>query len=134
MDIDPTDSFYQQLDSEELLKHSPGLVKQARELLIAHPEMRVAGLIAMRDSEEAKPLLQTLTAAQRQQAHVLSTLVARRGFEDGLTKRCGTKPWLEEAGEPQRVLAVVVATRDGHRFGFFTLDGAGLEDARSPLQ
>ena len=121
MDIDPSNSFYQELDSEDLLKeHGHGLVHQARLFLAANPDMRIAGLIALRDSDEARPILQSLPAEQRQ-ADVLSTLVARRGFEAALTQRWGTQPWLEEAGQPQQVLPVVVATRDGHRFGFFDL-------------
>ncbi len=128
MDTNPADDFYQQLDSEDLLKqHGDGLAQQARILLGAHPEMRVAGLIATRDSDEAKSLIKGLPAHQ-QQAPAFSTLVARRGFEEALTKRWGTSPWLEDEGQPQRVLAVVVATRDGHRFGFFDLADRAASD------
>ena len=121
MNGDSPDSFFQELDSEDLLKeHGHSLVHQARLFLAANPDMRIAGLIALRDSEEARPLLEALPAGQRQ-PDALRTLVARRGFEAALIKRWGTQPWLEEPGQPQQVLPVVVATRDGHRFGFFDL-------------
>lgn len=121
MDTDPSDTFFQQLDSEELLReHGHGLVHQARIFLAANPEMRIAGLIALRDSDEARQVMQVLPPEQRQ-ADAVSTLVARRGFEAALTQRWGTQPWLEPAGQPQQVLPVVVATRGGHRFGFFDL-------------
>ena len=59
--MDPLDAFYQQLDSETLLKrHGDDLVKDAREILAKAPDARVAGVITFQDSREAGPLREAL--------------------------------------------------------------------------
>ncbi len=40
---------------------------------------------------------------------------------EAMRARTGTEHWLEQGWQRQRVLPVVVSTRDGHRFGFFPL-------------
>jgi len=62
--MDPLDAFYQQLDSEDLLKqHHEGLVKDAREILAKSPDARGAGVITFPDSSEARPLRDAMAKA-----------------------------------------------------------------------
>ena len=125
--MDPTDAFYQQLDSEALLKrHGPDLARKAQRFVAANPDIRVAGLIAAPDSKEAAPLRQSWPAGQVPPPGPLIEIIARRGVEPMLTQMVGTDLWLESPGEPQRTLPVIAATRDGHRFAFF---GLGSNDA-----
>ena len=63
--MDSTDTFYQQLDSEALLKrYGPDLARQAWRILAAQPDMRVAGLIAAPDANEAGPMRKTWPAGK----------------------------------------------------------------------
>ena len=129
--MDPTDAFYQQLDSEDVLKrYGPELARQARQFLAANPGKKVAGLIAAPDAKEAAPLRQARPAGQAPSPDPLTGIIARRGVEPLLTQMVGTDQWLESPGEPQRTLPVVVATRDGFRFGFFGL-GTDIDDVET---
>ncbi len=123
--MDPIDSFFQQLDSEQLLKaHGPSLVRDAREVLARNPDVRVAGLIVTQDSPDAGPL-RAMHAKDRggmPPAGPMVHLVARSLVEGVLTRTLGTESWMEQGWQRQQVLPVVVSTRDGHRFGFFGLD------------
>lgn len=122
--MDAIDSFYQQFDSQRLLdEHGPQLRDEAREILAQAPAAKVAGMILMADSREAEPIRQALAAASGQPlppALMVGTC-PRNCVEVVLQQHVGTEPWQEAPGEPQHVLPVVVATRDGFRFGFFSL-------------
>jgi hypothetical protein len=125
--MDPLDAFYQQLDSEQLLKtHGQTLVDDAREALAANPQMRVAGLITTADSPDGPAIREALAQMTGQvvPTTLLVGVVPRALVEPLLTRSVGTKPWLEQGWQPQQVLPIVVSTRDGHRFGFFGLNGA----------
>jgi len=122
--MDPLDAFYQQLDSETLLKrHGDDLVKDAHEILAKAPDARVAGVITFQDSREAGPLRQALA---RLEGHdlpegLLVGIVPRPMVEAVLAANVAEEHWREQPWQPQQVLPVVVATRDGFRFGFFGL-------------
>jgi hypothetical protein len=123
--MDPIDGFYQALDSEQLLrKHGPELRADAREILAEHPDARVAGLITMPDSSEAESVRKMLTAGTGQDVppgKLMIGVVPRDAVEGLLTARCSDYHWREEPWQPQQVLPIVVSTKDGFRFGFFTL-------------
>ncbi len=124
--MDPLDAFYQQLDSEQLLQaHGQSLVEDAREALAADPTTKVAGLITTPDSPDAVGVREMLTrmTGQRVPAGLMVGIVPRALVEPMLTKRFGTEPWMEQGWQQQQVLPIVVSTRDGHRFGFFGIDG-----------
>jgi hypothetical protein len=110
-----------------LKKHGPALVTEARDLLRSAPHARVAGLILLPGSLEAEPLRQAIAATSGRDvpAGLLVGVCPRQMVEELLRARVGTGPWLEERGQPQGVLPVVVSTRDGFRFGFFGLGAAG---------
>ena len=127
--MDEFDAFYQQLDSEQLLdKLGPQLREEAREILARDPDQRgpegdqrVGGRIMTADSHEAEAWCRAV-AAETGHAIPPQQIVgtcSRSQIEDVLRQRVGTEPWLEEPGQPQTVLPVVVSTRDGIRFGFF---------------
>jgi hypothetical protein len=121
------DAFYQQLDSERLLdEHGPRLRDEARAILAQVPDAKVAGMILTPDSREAEPMRQAIAAATGQAVPpgLLVGTCPRAVIEDGLRQHMGTEHWLEESWQRQRVLPVVVCTRDGMRFGFFGLDDA----------
>lgn len=123
--MDPIDGIYQALDSEQLLKrHGPELRADAREILAANPDARVAGLITLPDSGDAETVRKMLAAGTGQDVPVgklLIGVVPRGAVENLLTARCGDFQWREESWQPQQVLPVVVSTKDGFRFGFFAL-------------
>lgn len=127
--MDPLDAFYQHLDSEHLLKeHSPALLADAREILAASPDARIAGLITLPDSGEAPAVRKMLIAMSGQdvpESKLMVGVVARESVEALLTSRCGDLQWREESWQRQQVLPVVVSTRDGFRFGFFGLGDRG---------
>lgn len=122
--MDQLDGFYQALDSEQLLKeHGQSLVAEARALLQKEPHTKVAGMITMPDSPDApaiREFLAKLTGKQPPHGLLVGT-VPREAVEPMLRARTGTEHWLEQGWQRQRVLPVVVSTRDGHRFGFFAL-------------
>jgi hypothetical protein len=123
--MDQFGAFYQELDSKALLdQHGPSLVADAKEILAAAPDERLAGTIIMPDSREAPAFREAIAKATGKPiAEGLVVGVCRRAMiEAVLTSRVGTVPWKEEPWQPQQVLPVVVATRDGFRFGFFRLD------------
>jgi len=124
--MDPVDGFYQELDSEQLLKrHGPELRADAREVLAANPEARVAGLITLPDSSEAEAVRRMLAAGTGQDfpaGKLLLGIMPRSAVEALLASRCSNVEWREEAGQAQQMLPVVVSTKDGFRFGFFSLD------------
>ncbi len=122
--MDDLDSFYQQLDSKELLdEHGPLLVEEAREMLAKAPDQRLAGMITTADAKEAEQLRAAYTGATGEQMPIgtMKTIIARASIEPALLQAIGPEPWQEADGEPQRVLPVVAATRDGARFGFFPI-------------
>jgi hypothetical protein len=122
--MDPLDAFYQQLDSETLLKrHGDDLVKDAHEILAKAPDARVAGVITFQDSREAGPLRQALArlAGHDLPEGLLVGIVPRPMVEAVLAANVAEEHWREQPWQPQQVLPVVVATRDGFRFGFFGL-------------
>ena len=128
--MDPTDSFYQALDSEQLLReHGRSLVTDARELLQHDPQAKVAGMITMPDSPDApaiREFLAKMTGQEPPQGLLVGT-VPREAVEPMLRARTNTEHWLEHGLQQQRVLPVVVSTRDGHRFGFFPLAEGAAE-------
>ncbi len=122
--MDPIDGFYQALDSERLLnEHGPSLVAEARQILATEPAAKVAGMITMPDSGDAMEIRALLTkfAGHPLPAGLLVGIVPRPFVEPLLRKRTGTEHWLEQGWQRQRILPVVVSTRDGHRFGFFSI-------------
>jgi hypothetical protein len=121
---DPLDSFYQQLDSEQLLQqHGKDLLAEARELLAREPMARVCGFAAMPDSREAAQLREVLRQLTGQETPPgrLVGLMPRAVIEPMLRANVDPAHWGEEAWQPQRVLTVMASTRDGMRFGFFAL-------------
>lgn len=123
--MDPLDSFYQQLDSDQLLKrHGPELLTEAREVLANNPELRIAGLITQPDSSDAEGVRKMLAATAGKQVPAgipLVGVVLRDAVEHLLESRCGNVSWREEPWQQQLVFPVVVSTKDGFRFGFFGL-------------
>ena len=122
--MDPLDAFYQQFDSETMLKqHGQDLVNDAREILAKAPDARVAGVITFQDSREARPLREALAklAGRDLPEGLLVGIVPRPMVEAVLAANVGDEHWREQSWQPQQVLPVVVATRDGFRFGFFGL-------------
>lgn len=122
--MDPIDGFYQALDSEQLLKeHGPSLVAEAREMLQQHSHAKLAGMITLPDSPDAVGIRAFLAKETGRQPPpgLLVGIVPRPSVEPMLRARTGTEHWLEQGWQRQRVLPVVVSTRDGHRFGFFPL-------------
>jgi hypothetical protein len=121
--MDGIDSFYQEMDSKSLLdRHGPGLAKEAREVLrTVPPHARVGGMILMPDSKDGESFRAAIAKATGQPAPVgeLVGVIPRQMIEPLLRSR--PEPWMEEPGEQQAVLPVMVATRDGLRFGFFPL-------------
>jgi hypothetical protein len=128
--MDPLDGFYQALDSEQLLRrHGPELRADAREIITEHPELRVAGLITMPDSGDAEAVRRMLAAGTGQDVppgKLMIGVVPRQSVEALLAHRCSEYPWREESWQSQQVLPVVVSTKDGFRFGFFSLSVEGL--------
>lgn len=122
--VDPFDAFSQELLSKDLLDdHGATLVADAREVLNADPEARVAGMIMLPDSPEApafRAAVERLTG-QALPAGLSVGICPRQMVEELLTARVPPEQWREEAWQDQQVLAVVVATKDGFRFGFFGL-------------
>jgi hypothetical protein len=130
-----TDSFWQQLDSENLLKrHGPELAAKAREAMSSAPSARFAGMITTADSRDAEALRGALGQASGRT--LPSTLMVgplpRLAIEALLTQYVEDRHWKDEPWQPQQVLPVVVATRDGYRFGFFRLDAAADGASHSP--
>jgi len=65
--MDSFDAFYQQLDSEALLKrHGPQLVAEAREILHGTPDAKIAGVVLTADSLEAVPFREMIANATGQ--------------------------------------------------------------------
>jgi hypothetical protein len=129
--IDRIDSFYQEMDSKSLLdKHGPGLTKEAREVLrTAPPHARVGGMIIMPDSKEGESFRAAIAKATGKPAPVgeLVGVIPRQMIESVLRSR--PEPWMEEPGEQQSVLPVMVATRNGLRIGYFPLIEDDASDA-----
>ncbi len=123
--MDPLDGFYQELDSEQLLRrHGPELLADAREVLAADPVARVAGLITLPDSADADAVRKMLLAGTGRDippGKLMVGTVPRSAVEGLLDSRCAHIEWREESWQRQQVLPVVVSTRDGFRFGFFGL-------------
>ena len=128
MDPNPMDSFYQHLDSEQLLnEHGKSLVAEARGMLAQNSGARVAGLITTPDSPDATAVRQALAkmTGRMPPPGPMVGLVPRQMVQELLQSRVGSEPWQEQGWQPQQMLAVVVSTRDGHRFGFFEIGAMG---------
>ena len=122
--MDETDAFFQQLESENLLKqHGPSLVADARQVRATAPDARVAGLITTADSPDATAMRTMIAKATGSPVPVglLVGIVPRQIVDDLLNSRMPDHPWREESWQNQSTLPVVVSTRDGHRFGFFPI-------------
>jgi hypothetical protein len=125
--MDPLDAFYQQLDSEHLLKtHGQSLVDDAREVLAENATAKVAGLITTPDSPEAAGVREMLAKATGQMPPpgLMVGLIPRTAIEPLLVKQFGTEPWQEPSWQTQQVLPILVSTRDGHRFGLIGIGNA----------
>lgn len=129
--IDPADSFYQQLDSEDLLKtHGKELFDNVLEMLAECPDGKFAGVLGQPDSQEARAMRQALArmAGQPDQEAGLIAVVPRSFVEPILRKYVDPGIWEEQPWQRQRVFPIVVATKDGFRFGFHGLPGAADEN------
>jgi hypothetical protein len=128
--MDETAAFFQQLDSEDLLKqHGPSLITDAREVISLTHDAKVAGLITTPDSPDAtavRTMLANTTGAPVPDG-LLVGIVPRQFVEGLLNSRVPQHLWREEPWQHQQVLPVVVSTRDGHRFGFFPLHNSAME-------
>ena len=84
-------------------------------------------MILMPDSKEAVPFREAIAKATGQPvpAGELVGVIPRQMIEPLLRSR--PEPWMEEQGQEQAVLPVMVSTRDGLRFGFFPLAGDAAE-------
>lgn len=81
-----TDSFWQQLDSEDLLKrHGPELAAEAREALSGNPAARMAGMITTADSADATAVRTALEQA--------AGLATRAVDEARCSRRCDGPSW-----------------------------------------
>ena len=122
--MDPLYSFYQALDSERLLKeHAPSLLADAREVLTKNPHAKVAGMITMPDAPDAAAIRAFLgkVAGREVPPGLLVGIVPRQAIEPTLRARAGTDHWQEQGWHRQSILPVIVTTRDGMRFGFFSI-------------
>ena len=123
--MDSIDSYWQQSESDELLKrHGPDLAAEACMVLSGDASARVAGMITTPDSRDATALRAALEQASGQAvpSGLMVGLVPRVAVDPLLAAYVGNCRWKEEPWQRQQVLPVVVATRDGYRFGFFRLD------------
>jgi hypothetical protein len=119
--MDSFDSFYQQLDSEQLLKqHGPELVVDARKILADDPDVRVAGVIASPDSREARDIRAMLSGQAPPEGILLVGIVLRPMVETLLAAHAPDY-WREQAWQPQTILPVMAATRDGFQFALLPL-------------
>ena len=122
--MDSFDAYYQQSDSKALLdEHGATLVAEARQVLVPHPEARVAGAIVLPDSREAPAFREALAKLTGQPVPegLLVRICPRQIIEALLAAHIAPEHWREEPWQTQQILPVVVATRDGFRFGFFPL-------------
>ncbi|MBL8724593.1 MAG: hypothetical protein JNK49_11130 [Planctomycetes bacterium] len=122
--MDGFDSLYQQMDSQALLeRHGPSLVADAKEILQQEPMARIAGTILLPDSHEAPEFRAALAklTGQTIPEGLLVGVCPRAMLEPLLQRRVAPEHWQEEAWQAQQRLPVLVATRDGFRFGFFPL-------------
>jgi len=127
---DPIDSFYQQLESEDLLNlHGKELVAEARAVLAKQPMARVCGVAATPDSQDAAQLRRAIQQMTGQQVPPgkLVGIMPRGAIEGMLQANVDPAHWSEEAWQPQRVLPVLASTRDGMRFGFCPLGELAAE-------
>ena len=119
--MDAADSFYQEMDSKDLLDHhGPQLRVAAIKFLAEHPDARVGAIIVTHDAREAGELRQQV-AALAGSTGPLTSLVTRRSIEHLLAK-AGTDMWRDEPWQQQAILPVVCSTRDGFKIGFFPLE------------
>lgn len=128
---DPTKSFYQELDSEQaLLAHGESLYRNAVELLAEQPDMRFAGVLGMQDAPDAQAFAQALAKREGKpyRPGMLIVVVPRAFVEPILRKYVDPAHWEEQPWERQRLFPVVVATKDGFRFGFHVLPGPANEN------
>ncbi|MBK8097043.1 MAG: hypothetical protein IPK26_08050 [Planctomycetes bacterium] len=124
--MDPLDSFYQELDSQNLLeRHGPELLADARQILIDQPTARLAGTIFLPDSPELPGFRAALAQMSGQSIPdgMLIGICPRPLVEPFLRQQVDPAAWLEEPWQAQQVLVVTVSTRDGFRFGFFRITG-----------
>ena len=122
--MDPLDSFYQELDSQNLLeRHGPELLADARQILTDQPMARLAGTIFLPDSPELPGFRAALAKISGQQIPdgMLIGICPRPLLEPLLRTKVDPTAWLEEPWQSQQVLVVTVSTRDGFRFGFFKI-------------
>lgn len=122
--MDLADGSYQAMDRKELLnEHGKPLVADARAAIAENPSVRLAGLITTPDAAEAAAIRQWITKLSGSPPPVglMVGIVPRQFVEPLLTQHVSAQLWLEQGCQRQRVLPVVVSTRDGHRFGLFHL-------------
>jgi len=122
--MDGFEHFYQQLDSEALLRqHGPDLAAEARTILQRQPTAKLAGVILEPDAKEARQLRALLeqNCSEPIPSGLLVGLVPREFVVDSVRRGLRGHPLVNQLDDPewrvQRHLPVVVATRDGHRFG-----------------
>jgi hypothetical protein len=127
------DAFYPHLESDQVLKaFGPPLRAEARAVLTADPTARVAGLVILPDSHDAALVRASLAKVTglAEHAGLLVGLVPRCQVEKLLCAHAGDNSWQEQGWQTQRVLPIVVSTRDGFRFEVLPLwqsAGKGLE-------
>lgn len=129
--MDWTETFYQELDSEELLqRHGPQLAIDALAMQESAPGSRFAGLIFLPDSDDALAFRRALAkvTGERVPDGIMVGLCPRLLVEPILATQIAREQWQEEPWQDQAVLPVLVSARDGIRLGLFRLpapaDGA----------
>jgi hypothetical protein len=122
--MDDFDTFYQQLESHNLLKeHGPSLVAEAREILQRDPEAKVAGTILLPEAKETanfRAFLEKVSGTALPPGTIVG-LCPRALIEQYLDTIPSPTPWREESWQTQHTLPVLAATRDGMRVGWFGL-------------
>ena len=120
----PNDDSPAPSESERLLsEHGPNLLAEARQILLRDPMAKLAGLIIMPDAPDAAAIhaFATPFPACPLPPGVWVGLVPRSYVEALLRARTGPDHWLEQGWRRQSMLPIVVSTRRGHQFGFFSL-------------
>lgn len=115
---EPHDAFYPRIESDRVLHaFGPALRAEARSVLARDPTARLAGLVILPDSNDAELVRTSLArlTGLAEHAGLLVGLVPRSQVEGVLRAHSDDHSWHEQGWQTQRVLPIVVSTRDGFR-------------------